>query len=206
MSLLLAGAVLAGCGRADGKANRPQAQADASVSQSQEAESTYQRGTQSRNQYVSEWKALSFIPDDGLALVPESELFEKMGVPEGTTDFSDVPVVYEMNAYAPDDTSIAIIAEKAEDGASEEDYIEKARGQLERYLNVETKLLEESSSYMLNGAPYAMATYEMRVPLLTEPLRQTILVDKKEDRMYQIVVTYCYDSTLQVILSYFDAL
>lgn len=185
----LAGAVLAGCGA--------------------EKKNTFVPGTITQTGYTSPWIGLTFtLPGSGMTMQSQEDIRQAAGdtMAEDTADKIADSAELMVTTERGDTMAIGVV-EDPENNLTEQAYLDQTQRQLEQYKAEETAYaFEAQTTRTIAGQSFAVLACTMQIGG-SQPveMKQTILVQKKENLFYQIVVS-CYDEdALDAFLDCFSA-
>lgn len=189
LALGLAGCLLAGCGA--------------------EKENTFVPGTITQTGYTSPWIGLTFtLPGSGMTMQSQEDIRQAAGdtMAEDTADkiadSAELMVTTERG-----DTMAVGVVEDPENNLTEQAYLDQTQRRLEQYKAEETTYaFDAQTARTIAGQPFTALTCTMHIKG-SQPveMKQTILVQKKENLFYQIVISYYDEAALEAFLDCFSA-
>ena len=184
----LAGAVLAGCGG--------------------QKENSFVPGTITQTGYTSPWIGLTFTLPGGMTMQSQEDIRQAAGdtMAEDTADKIADSAELMVTTERGDTMAIGVV-EDPENNLTEQAYLDQTQRQLEQYkVAGTTYAFEAQTTRTIAGLPFAELTCAMHIGG-SQPveMKQTILVQKKENLFYQIVVSYYDEDALDAFLDGFSA-
>lgn len=173
-----------------------------------EKKNSFVPGTITQTGYTSPWIGLTFTLPSGMTMQSQADIRQAAGdtmtedSADKIADSAELMVTTERG-----DTMAIGVVEDPENNLTEQAYLDQTQRQLEQYKAAETTYaFEQQTTRTLAGQPFAALTCTLHIEG-SEPveMKQTILVQKKENLFYQIVISYYDDNALDTFLDCFSA-
>lgn len=176
--------------------------------------SEYYPGTRTKTDYTSEWLGLKYTLNSDMVMASDDEinnimkigtdlLFEDTETGKMVFDYAQIATVYDMLAInVINNSNISIVAEKLLiSGITDEQYFEATKALVEQMDMTVT--YNDITTRTIHGIEFAELSYAMEVNGVA--MKQMFLVEKLDDRMAIIGLTYFDQATLDALLAGFSA-